>query len=111
VLSDRHAALTGSGTIKERDEIRAERDDLKHKLTETEDDLAAARQAGKQVLYVRGALAGVSDLVRYLRWLCGASSRVSDWSASSSAVARPVFWPAEYQDWTALSQAPSRTVQ
>ncbi|QHA06013.1 hypothetical protein GQF42_24420 [Streptomyces broussonetiae] len=33
----------------ERDEIRAERDDLKRKLTETEDDLAAARTAGKEM--------------------------------------------------------------
>ncbi|MCI3932103.1 DUF6262 family protein [Streptomyces sp. AN091965] len=34
----------------ERDEIRAERDDLRRKLAETEDDLAAAREAGKQML-------------------------------------------------------------
>ncbi|MGW9075129.1 DUF6262 family protein [Streptomyces kronopolitis] len=34
----------------ERDEIRGERDELKHKLTETEDDLAAAREAGKRML-------------------------------------------------------------
>ncbi|MEU0738626.1 DUF6262 family protein [Streptomyces sp. NPDC006134] len=34
----------------ERDEIRAERDELKAKLTETEDDLAAAREAGRRML-------------------------------------------------------------
>lgn len=34
----------------ERDEARAERDDLTRKLTETEDDLAAARQAGRRML-------------------------------------------------------------
>jgi chromosome segregation ATPase len=33
----------------ERDEIRAERDDLKRRLTETEDDLTAAREAGKEM--------------------------------------------------------------
>ncbi|WP_282696085.1 DUF6262 family protein [Streptomyces sp. CC208A] len=33
----------------ERDEIRAERDDLQRKLTETEDDLTAARAAGKEM--------------------------------------------------------------
>lgn len=34
----------------ERDEARAERDDFKRKLTETEDDLAATRQAGRRML-------------------------------------------------------------
>lgn len=34
----------------ERDEIRAERDEVRRKLTETEDDLAAAREAGKRML-------------------------------------------------------------
>ncbi|WP_327298996.1 MULTISPECIES: DUF6262 family protein [unclassified Streptomyces] len=34
----------------ERDEIRAERDDFKRRLTETEDDLSAAREAGKRML-------------------------------------------------------------
>ncbi|KUL69411.1 MULTISPECIES: DUF6262 family protein [unclassified Streptomyces] len=34
----------------ERDEIRAERDELKRRLTDTEDDLAAARAAGKRML-------------------------------------------------------------
>ncbi|WP_405759816.1 DUF6262 family protein [Streptomyces sp. CA-294286] len=34
----------------ERDEIRAERDDLKRKLTEANDDLTAAREAGKRML-------------------------------------------------------------
>ncbi|MGW0574941.1 DUF6262 family protein [Streptomyces sp. NPDC002920] len=33
----------------ERDGIRAERDDLKRRLTETEDDLTAAREAGKEM--------------------------------------------------------------
>ncbi|WP_327357943.1 DUF6262 family protein [Streptomyces sp. NBC_01304] len=34
----------------ERDEIRADRDDLKARLAEAEDDLAAAREAGKRML-------------------------------------------------------------
>ncbi|MFI5987588.1 DUF6262 family protein [Streptomyces sp. NPDC051555] len=34
----------------ERDEIRAERDDLKSRLAESQDDLAAAREAGKRML-------------------------------------------------------------
>ncbi|MCF3167073.1 MULTISPECIES: DUF6262 family protein [Streptomyces] len=34
----------------ERDQIRAERDELRAKLTETEDDLVAAREAGKRML-------------------------------------------------------------
>lgn len=33
----------------ERDENRAERDELKRKLTEAQDDLAAARAAGKEM--------------------------------------------------------------
>ncbi|WJV51741.1 DUF6262 family protein [Streptomyces flavofungini] len=37
-------------TALERDEIRAERDALQRKLTETEDDLAAAREAGRRML-------------------------------------------------------------
>ncbi|CBG71182.1 hypothetical protein SCAB_41091 [Streptomyces scabiei 87.22] len=36
-------------TALERDQIRAERDELKRRLTEAEDDLAAARAAGKEM--------------------------------------------------------------